>query len=79
MKYPHLNCGCFYKDVMIGVLDCPITVNEDQQHMIRVEGYDAPVFASAMYMRDYMSGTTDNAMQGRILQTHEPQAFQAIK
>lgn len=63
MKYRHLDCGCFYDDVMVGVLDCPITVNGDQQRMIRVVEYVAQVFASAMYMHGYMSGATDSAMQ----------------
>ena len=63
MKYRHLDCECFYDDVMVGVLDCPITVNGDQQRMIRVVEYAVPVFASAMYMQGYMSGAADSPMQ----------------
>lgn len=67
MKYRHLNCGCFYGNVMIGVLDCPITAHVDRQRLIEIAEFSAPVFASAMYMHGYMSDMTDNAMQVYIM------------
>lgn len=68
MKYRHLNCGCFYGNVMIGVLDCPITVRTEQpEQLVSTVEYVAPVFASAMYMHGYADSTTDNAMQVYIL------------
>lgn len=63
LQHKRINCGCFFKGKLIGVLDCPILEEIDIDEALKVIRTAAEVATIAMRANGYISTSTDNPMQ----------------
>ena len=64
MRYPHVNCGCFWESNMLGVLDVPVTQpKDDLKDTMEMVEFMAPYFLLALRLNKYVTGQMTFSMQ----------------
>ena len=64
MRYPHVNCGCFWETNMLGVLDVPVTQpREDLSDTIEMVEFMAPYFLLSLRLNRYVTSQMTFSMQ----------------
>lgn len=64
MRYPHINCGCFWGPQMLGVLDIPVvSACKDQAEVLETVEFLAPYFLLALRLSKYVSSQMRFSMQ----------------
>ncbi|MCC8128019.1 MAG: helix-turn-helix domain-containing protein [Clostridiales bacterium] len=63
LRHKRINCGCFWRCVMLAVIDCPITKKAVTDDMLKIIGISAPVFLSALRLNSYIDVNTVNPIE----------------
>ena len=64
MRYPHINCGCFFESNLLGVLDIPVIFPiEDPSEILETVEFMAPIFLLALRLNKYVSVDMKFSMQ----------------
>lgn len=63
MRYKHLTAGCFLQNVLVGVLDCPVTKHIDSRKVIPLLSAAADIFALGLKLENYADVQSIEPMQ----------------
>lgn len=63
LKHKRVNCGCFYNNIMLAVIDCPITDKNKIEDAIAAIELAAPVFVTMLRLHSYITTKTTDPMQ----------------
>lgn len=63
LRHKRINCGCFYNNHMLAVIDCPIVKKEISKDALSIVEFASSVFLTALKINSYISPNTEHPMQ----------------
>lgn len=63
LKYKRIMCGCFYKNRMMAVIDCPINTTMVHKDALKIIELAASIFTIALQLNSYIAPTITHPIQ----------------
>lgn len=66
VHHKRISCGCFWKDTLVAIVDCPILKSADTETMFPIIETAASVFLTALKLNNYITKDTINPVQSYL-------------